>query len=106
MVREVAHEETKDGNGWSPQAMRLTMRPQVSQRSCGDEPVRQPAPVEEQCLLVPEPYSRNDWPASSSFHTAPPCGGSIPAPRGSWSHPEEHTPWLACLPTAGKSSAA
>jgi len=95
MVREVAHEGTKDGNGLSLQSTPLTMRPGVSQQLRADEPARQPAPGEEQCLLVHGPYSRNDSLASWSFHTAPPYGGSTPVPRESLLHPEEHTPWLA-----------
>ena len=85
----------KDGSALVPQATHLTRRPAASQQSCGDERVRQPGPGEEHYLSVPEPYSRNDWPASWSFHTAPPYGGSTPVPRESLSHLEGRTPWLA-----------
>ena len=91
-VREVEHAETKDGSALLPQAMLPARRPAALQQLSGDELALQPAPGEGRCSLVPELCSRNDWPASWSFHTAPPCGGSIPAPRGSLSHPEEHTP--------------
>jgi hypothetical protein len=105
-VREVGLRETKDGSARSVRVMPLTMRPGVSRQSGADEPARQPALGEEHCLSVPEPYSRNDWRASSSFHTAPPCGGSTPVPQESLSHPEGHKPRLEWPPITRRSPAA
>ena len=95
MVREVGHEETKNRSAPSLRVMPLRRRPAALQQLREDETVREPAPEAERYSLVTEPCSRNDWPASWSFHIAPPYGGSTPVLRESSSHLEGHKPRLA-----------
>lgn len=46
--------------------------------------------------------SRHGWRASWIVRSALPCGGSIPAPRGSVRRPARNTPWRVSLPKAGQ----